>query len=58
MYYLLCMYSYDADYYTFLACWYVLREIGVASLCGSTLMLSRDKKNLGASRILQIVSEK
>ena len=58
VYYIICMYGYDADYYTFLACWYVLREIGVASLCGSTLMLSRDKKNLGASRILQIVSEK
>lgn len=58
VYYIICMYGYDADYYTFLACWYVLREIGVASFCGSTLMLSRDKKNLGASRILQIVSEK
>lgn len=58
VYYTICMHGYDADYYSFLASWYVLREIGVVSFSGSTLTLSRDKKNLGSSRILQIASEK
>lgn len=58
VYYIICMHGYDADYYSFLTAWYVLREIGVVSFCDSTLTLSRDKKDLGSSRILQIASEK
>ena len=59
IYFKLCVRGYDKDYYSFLTAWYVLREIGVVYIDKENVVrLSKEKKDLGKSKILKIAEQR
>ena len=59
IYFKLCVRGYDKDYYSFLTAWYVLREIGVVYIDKeNAVRLSKEKKDLGKSKILKIAEQR